>query len=96
MSTSWGSDEEYMKFIQRMNPPRVVIDNEANRSATIVKVDGAHEYGILLEVVQALTDLNLIIKKAYISSDGEWFMDGNNAKRICFLSLSVTKFSFSF
>lgn len=32
--------------------------------------------GILLEVVQILTDLDLIITKAYISSDGGWFMDG--------------------
>ncbi|KAJ6709257.1 ACT DOMAIN-CONTAINING PROTEIN ACR3 [Salix koriyanagi] len=31
--------------------------------------------GILLEVVQVLTDLDLIITKAYISSDGGWFMD---------------------
>ncbi|CAA0831678.1 ACT domain-containing protein ACR3 [Striga hermonthica] len=31
--------------------------------------------GILLEVVQILTDLDLIITKAYISSDGGWFMD---------------------
>lgn len=28
-----------------------------------------------MEVVQVLTDLNLIIRRAYISSDGEWFMD---------------------
>lgn len=33
--------------------------------------------GILLEVVQILADLDLIITKAYISSDGGWFMDGN-------------------
>jgi UTP:GlnB (protein PII) uridylyltransferase len=38
-------------------------------------VDSANEYGILLEVVQILTDLNLTITKAYISSDGGWFMD---------------------
>ncbi|KAH7660621.1 [Protein-PII] uridylyltransferase protein [Dioscorea alata] len=75
MSTSWDSDDEYMKFIQRMNPPIVVIDNEASQNATVVKVDSANKYGILLEVVQVLTDLNLIIKKAYISSDGKWFMD---------------------
>ena len=34
--------------------------------------------GILLEVVQILSDLDLIITKAYISSDGGWFMDGMN------------------
>lgn len=43
----------------------------------IVQVDSANKHGILLEVVQILTDLNLIITKAYISSDGGWFMDGN-------------------
>ena len=41
-----------------------------------VQVDSANEHGILLEVVQILTDLNLTIRKAYISSDGGWFMDG--------------------
>lgn len=28
-------------------------------------------------MVQVLTDMNIFIKKAYISSDGGWFMDGN-------------------
>lgn len=32
--------------------------------------------GILLEVVQVLSDLDLTILKAYITSDGGWFMDG--------------------
>lgn len=45
----------------------------------LMKVDSANKYGILLEVVQVLTDLNLIITKAYICSDGGWFMDGNNS-----------------
>ena len=38
-------------------------------------MDRANKHGILLEVVQVLTDLNLTTKKAYISSDGGWFMD---------------------
>ncbi|XP_047259686.1 ACT domain-containing protein ACR5 isoform X5 [Capsicum annuum] len=67
--------DEYEKFIRRMNPPRVVIDNESCKSATIIKVDSANKHGILLEVVQVLTDLNLVITKAYITSDGGWFMD---------------------
>jgi hypothetical protein len=29
----------------------------------------------LLEAVQVLADLDLSVKKAYISSDGRWFMD---------------------
>ncbi|KAJ9707719.1 hypothetical protein PVL29_000001 [Vitis rotundifolia] len=68
-------DDEYEKLIRRMNPPRVVIDNEACKNATVIRVDSANKHGILLEVVQALTDLNLIITKAYIASDGGWFMD---------------------
>lgn len=38
--------------------------------------DSVNKPGILLEVVQILTDLDFIITKAYISSDGGWFMDG--------------------
>jgi hypothetical protein len=55
---------------------RVVIDNTSCKNATVVHVDSANKYGILLEVVQVLTELQLIVKKAYISSDGGWFMDG--------------------
>ncbi|KAK1291324.1 hypothetical protein QJS10_CPB17g02090 [Acorus calamus] len=75
LRSSWDIDDEYEKFIRRMNPPRVVIDNEACVNATVIRVDSANKHGILLEVVQFLTDLNLIITKAYISSDGGWFMD---------------------
>ncbi|AQK41576.1 Ras-related protein RABH1b [Zea mays] len=68
--SSWDSDDEYQKFIQNMNPPRVTIDNTSCPSAIVI------HYGILLEVVQVLTNLKLIVTKAYISSDGGWFMDG--------------------
>jgi hypothetical protein len=44
-----------------------------------LQVDSARRHGILLEAVQVLTDLNLSIKKAYISSDASWFMDGKKA-----------------
>ncbi|KAG8063034.1 hypothetical protein GUJ93_ZPchr0003g16688 [Zizania palustris] len=73
--SSWDSDDEYQKFIHKMNPPRVLIDNSSCANATVVHVDSANKYGILLEVVQVLTELKLIVKKAYISSDGGWFMD---------------------
>lgn len=87
-----------------MSFSRVVIDNEACKDATVIRVydfelcflfagvfhlgyfmlistillqvDSANKHGILLEVVQVLTDLNLIVTKAYISCDGCWFMDG--------------------
>ncbi|KAG6525834.1 ACT domain-containing protein ACR8-like [Zingiber officinale] len=66
---------EYEKLLLRMDSPRVVIDNAVCGTATLVKVDSARKHGVLLEAVQVLTDLNLTIKKAYISSDGRWFMD---------------------
>lgn len=75
MSFTQDMDDEYEKLIRRMNPPRVVIDNESCKNATVIQVDSANRHGILLEVVQILTDLNLVITKAYISSDGGWFMD---------------------
>ncbi|AQK41613.1 Ras-related protein RABH1b [Zea mays] len=58
--SSWDSDDEYQKFIQNMNPPRVTIDNTSCPSAIVIHV---------------LTNLKLIVTKAYISSDGGWFMD---------------------
>ncbi|GMI71722.1 ACT domain repeat 8 [Hibiscus trionum] len=67
--------DEYEKLVIRMTTPRVVIDNAVCPTATLVKVDSARRDGILLDAVQVLTDLNLSIKKAYISSDGQWFMD---------------------
>lgn len=72
---TWDSDDEYDNFIRKMNPPSIVVDNDSCNDATIVRVDSANEYGILLEVIQVLIDLNLVISKAYITSDGGWFMD---------------------
>ncbi|KAI5679404.1 hypothetical protein M9H77_10354 [Catharanthus roseus] len=74
-SSSVAVDDEFEKLVIRMNPPMVTVDNESDKKATLIKVDSANKRGSLLEVVQVLTDLNLIIKRAYISSDGEWFMD---------------------
>ncbi|KDP26845.1 hypothetical protein JCGZ_18003 [Jatropha curcas] len=74
-SPSVAMDDEFEKLVIRMNPPRVTVDNVSSRKATLIKVDSANKRGSLLEVVQVLTDLDLIIRRAYISSDGEWFMD---------------------
>ncbi|KAJ8762905.1 hypothetical protein K2173_023034 [Erythroxylum novogranatense] len=68
-------DPEYENLSTRINPPRVSVDNTSCSDCTLVKVDSMNKHGILLEVVQILTDLDLIITKAYISSDGGWFMD---------------------
>lgn len=73
---SWAYfDPEYETLSIRINPPQVSVDNSSCRDCTLVKVDSMNKPGILLEVVQILTDLDLIITKAYISSDGGWFMD---------------------
>ncbi|KMT09658.1 hypothetical protein BVRB_6g131100 [Beta vulgaris subsp. vulgaris] len=68
-------EDEYAKLIRRLNPPRVVIDNISCEDATVIQVDSVNKHGTLLQVVQVLADMNLIIKKAYFSSDGGWFMD---------------------
>ncbi|KAK8966336.1 hypothetical protein KSP40_PGU021919 [Platanthera guangdongensis] len=65
----------YEKAVIQMNAPRVVIDNAVCANSTLVKVDGARTDGVFLEVVQVLTDLDLSIRKAYISSDGRWLLD---------------------
>ncbi|KAJ0976823.1 hypothetical protein J5N97_012297 [Dioscorea zingiberensis] len=68
-------DPDYEYLSQCINPPRVCIDNTTCSDCTLVKVDSMNKPGILLEVVQVLSDLDLFISKAYISSDGRWFMD---------------------
>jgi hypothetical protein len=86
VSRSWPYfDPEYETGGPRYNPPRVVIDNDAYEDVTVVKFHSANRHGILLSVVQVLTDLELAISKAYISSDGEWFMDGVSAAHSCSL-----------
>ncbi|KAB2599090.1 hypothetical protein D8674_009361 [Pyrus ussuriensis x Pyrus communis] len=74
-SPSLAVDDEFEKLAMRINPPMVTVDNASSTKATLIKVDSANRRESLLEVVQVLNDLNLIIRRAYISSDGEWFMD---------------------
>ncbi|KAK7273120.1 hypothetical protein RIF29_14166 [Crotalaria pallida] len=73
--SSLPMDDEFEKLVIRMNPPKVTVDNNSSRTTTLIKVDSANKRGSLLEVVQVLTDMNLIVRRAYISSDGGWFMD---------------------
>lgn len=68
-------DPDYENLSSRINPPRVSVDNTSCKNYTLVQVDSVNKPGILLEVVQILSDLDLSISKAYISSDGGWFMD---------------------
>ncbi|KAL9363454.1 hypothetical protein Peur_046239 [Populus x canadensis] len=70
-------DPDFDNLSERIYGPtcRVCIDNESMEDCTVVKVDSVNKQGLLLEVVQVMTDLNLFISKSYISSDAEWFMD---------------------
>ncbi|GER35327.1 ACT domain-containing protein [Striga asiatica] len=70
-------DPDFESLPERIYGPacRVNIDNESLEDCTILKIDSVNKQGLLLEVVQTLTDMNLIISKGYISSDAGWFMD---------------------
>ncbi|XP_011081540.1 ACT domain-containing protein ACR2 isoform X1 [Sesamum indicum] len=70
-------DPDFDSLPERIYGPacRVNIDNESSQDSTVVKIDSVNKQGLLLEVVQALTDMNLTISKGYISCDAGWFMD---------------------
>lgn len=67
------------------------------RASLFVKqVDSVNRHGCLLQVVQLLTDLDLVITKAYISSDGGWFVDGKTTNMVACPLLRGTFQSASF
>ncbi|KAK3146203.1 hypothetical protein QOZ80_3BG0262970 [Eleusine coracana subsp. coracana] len=68
-------EPDFDPVLDRFGTPGVVIDNETREDCTLVKVDSVNRDGVLLEMVQLLTDLDLVISKSYISSDGGWLMD---------------------
>uniref|UniRef100_A0A0E0KIJ9 ACT domain-containing protein ACR n=1 Tax=Oryza punctata TaxID=4537 RepID=A0A0E0KIJ9_ORYPU len=71
-------EPDFDPLLYRFGTPGVVVDNETREDCTLVKVDSVNRDGVLLEMVQLLTDLDLVISKSYISSDGGWLMDGKN------------------
>ena len=56
-------------------PPRVLIDNAASATHTVIEVNGRDRPGILFELTRALTRLNLQINSAKISTYGEKVVD---------------------
>ncbi len=56
-------------------PPRVLIDNKASITHTVIEVNGRDRPGLLYEVTRALTRLNLQISSAKISTYGEKVVD---------------------
>lgn len=55
--------------------PRVIIDNKASNTHTMVEVNGRDRTGLLYDVTSALTDLSLQISSAKISTYGEMVVD---------------------
>ena len=56
-------------------PPRVIINNTASRTHTVIEVNGRDRPGLLFQVTRALTALNLQISSAKISTYGEKVVD---------------------
>jgi [protein-PII] uridylyltransferase len=56
-------------------PPRVLIDNKASQSHTVIEVNGRDRPGLLYEVTRELTRLNLQVSSAKISTYGEKVVD---------------------
>jgi [protein-PII] uridylyltransferase len=56
-------------------PPRVLIDNTASATHTVIEVNGRDRPGLLFDVTRALTHLGLQISTAKISTFGERVVD---------------------
>ncbi len=56
-------------------PPRVLIDNKASSSHTVIEVNGRDRVGFLYDVTAALNELSLQISSAHVSTYGERVVD---------------------
>ena len=55
--------------------PRVLIDNAASRTHTVIEVNGRDRPGLLYELTRRLSDLGLQIASAHVSTYGETAVD---------------------
>jgi [protein-PII] uridylyltransferase len=55
--------------------PRVLIDNNASRTLTVIEVNGRDRPGLLYDVAKTLRDLGLVISSAHIATWGERVVD---------------------
>ena len=56
-------------------PPRVLIDNKASNTRTVIEVNGRDRPGLLYDLTRALTETSLQIASAKISTFGEEVVD---------------------
>ena len=55
--------------------PRVLIDNTASRTHSVIEVNGRDRPGLLFELAKTLKDLGLVIHSAHVSTYGERVVD---------------------
>ena len=55
--------------------PRVLVDNDASRTHTVIEVNGRDRQGLLYDLTRALSALNLQISSAHITTFGETAVD---------------------
>jgi [protein-PII] uridylyltransferase len=55
--------------------PRVLIDNSASRTHSVIEVNGRDRPGLLFELAKALKELGLVIHSAHVSTYGERAVD---------------------
>jgi [protein-PII] uridylyltransferase len=56
-------------------PPRVLVDNKASNTHTVIEVNGRDRPGLLYDITAAMTGLGLQISSAHISTYGERVVD---------------------
>ncbi|MFN3076986.1 MAG: ACT domain-containing protein, partial [Alphaproteobacteria bacterium] len=56
-------------------PPRVIVDNTASKTHTVVEVNGRDRPGFLFDVTATLAGLNLQISTAQVATYGERVVD---------------------
>jgi [protein-PII] uridylyltransferase len=56
-------------------PPRVLVTNQASRSATVIEVNGRNRQGFLYDVTRSLSEFGVQITSAHISTYGERVVD---------------------
>jgi len=55
--------------------PRVLVNNQASRTHSVVEVNGRDRPGLLFDVARAIKDLGLVIHSAHVSTYGERVVD---------------------
>ncbi|ABC24333.1 [protein-PII] uridylyltransferase [Rhodospirillum rubrum] len=63
-------------------PPRVIVDNQASKTHTVIEINGRDRPGFLYAVTRALTDVAVQISSARVSTYGERVVDSFYVKDV--------------